>query len=192
MENKFSHFIEKRFLKWALILAIIIVLNLFFVFSVQLIYTQPHYDDFCKQEQVHIVPETQEECLAVGGQWTEGRFIQRGFPRPERLEPPVIEEETKGYCNEDFTCRQEFQDARKLHERNFFVALVILGTIILIGSFILRSFEVVATALSAGGVVTLIIASIRYWSDMDDYLRVIVLGIALAALIWVGARKFRK
>jgi len=190
--NITSHFAKPRFLKWALVLAIIIILNLFFVFSVKLVYETPHYDDFCEPKQVHIIPETQEECLEIGGQWVEGRFIQRGLPHPARIEPPVIEEEVKGYCNEDFTCRQEFQDARQLYERNFFVALVVLGTITLIGSFILRSFEAIAPAFSAGGVLTLIIASIRYWSDMDDYLRVIVLGIALAALIWVGARKFRK
>ena len=185
-----SNLSKSGIFKWALIAAIIIVLNLFYIFSIKLIYNEPHHEDFCKEEQVRIVPQNQEDCLVVGGQWVEDRFIQRGFPRPERLEPALIEKEDGGYCNEQFTCRQEYQDARKLHERNVFVALVILGTLTLIWSFVLRSFEVVATALSFGGVLTLIIASIRYWSDMEDYLRVIVLGIALATLIWIGVKKF--
>lgn len=183
---------KSRFLKWVLIAAIIIVLNLFFVFSVQLVYKSPTYEQFCPQEQVHIVPEIKDECVAIGGQWNEGNFIQKGLPQPARLEPPVIKEERQGYCNESFTCSKNFDDARKMHERNFFVALVALGTATLIAGLLLRMFEVVAASFSAGGVLTLIIASVRYWSEMDEYLRVIVLGIALAALIFVGVRWFTK
>jgi len=121
----------------------------------------------------------------------EGKFIQRGFPRPERIEPAIIEEELKGYCNEDFTCRQEYDDARKLYKRNVFVALIVLGTLTLVASFVLRAIAVIAPALAMGGVLTLFIASVRYWSEMQDYLRVIILGIALVALLWAGVKKFK-
>src|SRR3989338_10331839 len=181
---------KSRFLKWVLVVAIVIVLNLFFVFSVELVYKSPDYENFCPQEQVHVVPETKDECITVGGQWVEGNFIQKGLPRPASLEPATIQEEKPGYCNEYFTCSQSFSDAQKVYERNFFVALVILGTITLIGGMLLRIFEVVSASFGAGGVLTLVIASVRYWSDMNDYLRVIVLGIALAALIFVGIKWF--
>ncbi len=184
-------FTKSNLLKLALAAAIIIVLNLFFVFSIQLIFDKPEYDDFCGKEQVHIVPETQEECITVGGQWIEGTFVQKGLPRPERLEPVVIREDQEGYCNEDFTCREGFQDAHLLYERNFFVALVILGTLTLVASFVLRAIAVVAPALAAGGVLTLFIASVSYWSEMQDYLRVIILGIALIALLWAGVKRFK-
>ena len=187
-----DHFFSKsNLLKLALAAAIIIILNLFFIFSIQLVFEKPKYDDFCGREQVHIIPETQEECLTVGGQWVEGTFVQRGLPRLERLEPVVIREDQKGYCNEDFTCREEFQDARLFYERNVFVSLILLGTLTLIASFLLRAIAVIAPALAVGGVLTLFIASVRYWSEMQDYLRVIILGIALVALLWAGVKRFK-
>lgn len=180
------------FIKLALAAAIIIVLNLFFIFSIQLVYKQPKYEDFCGREQVHIIPETQDECVAVGGQWVEGVYVQKGLPRPGSLEPAPIEEERRGYCNEDFTCAKEFDSARLLYERNVFISLVVLGTLTLVASFLLRAIAVVAPALAAGGVLTLFIASVRYWSEMQDYLRVIILGLALAALLWAGIKRFSK
>jgi hypothetical protein len=40
-------------------------------------------------------------------------------------------------------------------------------------------------------VLALIIGSIRYWSDMDDILRVALLGIALGSLLGIAWKKFR-
>ena len=60
-----------------------------------------------------------------------------------------------------------------------------------IGSFFIASFEVVSLGLSLAGILSLIIGSMRYWSAMDDYLRVVILGLALAALIYIGIKKFR-
>lgn len=181
-----------RILKIGVGIAIVIVLNLFFIFSIQLVYNEPQYEDFCPQEQVRVVPQNKEECLAVGGQWVDDKFIQRGLPRPERLEPAVIEKEQEGYCNPEFTCREDFEDARATYERNVFVGLVAFGTLTLIASFVVRALAVIAPALSTGGVLALIIASVRFWSHMDEYVRVIVLGVALVALIWLGVKKFNK
>ena len=170
-------------LKWILVVGLVVVLNLFFNFAIQLIYDAPEYTDFCEEKQVRIQPETQEECLAEGGQWTEDRFIRA--VRVEELAPAV-----KGYCNTDFTCRQEFDDTRSVYNRNVFVVLAILGVAsIVLGVFI--SASSVSLGLSLGGVLSLVIASIRYWSDMDEILRVIILGFALVALIWVGIKKLR-
>jgi len=180
-----------KFLKWALGAGITSLLALFFVVSTQLVLEKPQYDDFCENPQVRIIPQTQEECLVVGGQWTDDKYIQKRLPTRFSNDAPVIEIESEGYCDIDFTCREEYGDATKLYERNFFVSLVVLGTATLIASFLVHSLVVVAPALSAGGVLTLFVASVRYWSEMEDYLRVIVLAIALAALIWVGIKKFK-
>lgn len=190
MKNSF--FRTSNLLRWAFGIAIVLILNLFFVVSTQLVSEKPEYNDFCIDKQVRIIPQNQDECVELGGQWTEDRFIQKGLPTRVPGEIPVIKEEVKGYCNTDFTCRGEYTDARKVYERNFFVTLVILGTLTLIVSFIFRSLAVVAPALATGGVLAYLIASIRYWSDMSDYLRVIVLGIALITLIFVGVKKFQK
>ncbi|MEX0933867.1 MAG: hypothetical protein WD003_01215 [Candidatus Paceibacterota bacterium] len=184
-----KNFTQSRFLKWFLGGGITILLALFFVVTAQLILEKPEYTDFCEERQVRIIPETQNECTEIGGQWTEDRYIQKHLP-VGGIEPAPIQVEQKGYCDPDFTCRAEYQDAQELHERNFFIALVIFGTLTLIGSFIARPLTAVAPALAAGGLLTLIIASARYWSYMQDYLQVIILGIALVALIGFGVKKF--
>jgi len=178
-------------LKWALILGIIIVLNLFFAYAIKLFYDRPLYTDFCEEKQVMVIPETQEECVAVGGQWTEDKYIQRDLPAPGKVSIPVIETERKGYCDSDYTCRKQYEEATKLYERNVFVVWVVLGVMLILGSFFLAGYEAVSLGLSLGGVLSLIIGTVQFWSNMDDYLRVIVLGIALAALIWMGIKKFK-
>ncbi|MFC1720911.1 hypothetical protein ACFL0K_01515 [Patescibacteria group bacterium] len=179
-------------LKWGLILGIVIVTNLFFAYVIQVFYPEPEYTGFCEEKQVRVIPETKESCLEVGGQWTDDKYIQRGIPRGEGVvDIPVIETEREGYCDPDYTCRQEYQDARELYERNVFVILVILGVILIIGSFFVAAYEAVSLGLSFAGILSLIIGTMRYWSAMDDYLRVIILGIALAALIYIGIKKFK-
>jgi hypothetical protein len=50
--------------------------------------------------------------------------------------------------------------------------------------------EVLALAFSWGGVLSLFIASLRYWSDANNILKVIILAIALGSLIWTAVKKF--
>jgi len=195
MENLDNNIDEKpksqKALKWVLILGIMLVVNLFFNYAIAVFYDEPEYDNFCEEKQVRIIPETQEECLVVGGQWTEDRFVQKTLPRTGEIAVPVIEEERKGYCDPNYTCGQEYKDAKEIYERNVFVILVILGVALIVGSLLIAGFEAVSLGLSLGGVLSLIIGTMRYWSNMDDYLRVIVLGIALATLIWLGIKKFK-
>ncbi len=185
---------EKRtssILKWGLILGIVIVTNLFFAYAINLLYPDPEYKDFCEEKQVRVIPETKDSCLEVGGQWTDDAFIQKGVPRIGEVYVPIIETEREGYCDPDYTCRQAYKDANDLYERNVFVMLAILGTILIIGSFFVATYEAVSLGLSLAGVLSLIIGTVRYWSAMDDYLRVIILGLALAALIYTGIKKFK-
>ncbi|MBI4118575.1 MAG: hypothetical protein HY455_03515 [Parcubacteria group bacterium] len=185
------HLKPHAFLKWGLVAATVIVLDLFFVFGVQLVYETPEYTNFCKQEQVRIVPQKKDECVAVGGQWVDDQFLQKGFPRGY-TEPAPIEVLKEGYCDPEFTCRKEFEDAHQLYNRNSFIVLVILGTVALLGSFFLRMYEIVSIGFGLGGILTYIVASMRYWADMPDYLRVGILGLALAALVYAGIRWFGK
>lgn len=176
-----------RFAKFSFIIAVIIVLNLFYVYAVGLVYDEPKYETFCPQKQVTIVPQTQEACVAEGGAWTEDPYYGKPVPRAVVENAPVV----SGYCNLDFTCSQNFEAVRKVYERNFFVALVVLGVATLLGSFALSAYGTLMTGLSFGGVMTLIVASIRYWGEMNDWLRVVVLGVALATLLYVGAKWFK-
>ncbi len=178
-------------LKWALILAIIVVVNIFFASVVQLAYPSPEYNDFCEEKQVKIIPENQEDCEEVGGKWYEDKYIQRTVPG-EGVEIPIIEQEQEGYCDTDYTCRGAYDDARELYERNVFIAWIAFGIILILIAVLIPGLGAIMHGFSLGGVLALIIGSIGYWSDMDEYIRVIVLGIALIALIIIGIRKFRE
>lgn len=176
-------------LKWALIVAIVVVLNLFFNYAVSLVYEAPKWEVFCKQEQVNIAPENQKECIDKGGAWNEGGDVTiKGNVAVPTVTPSG---ERVGWCDVNFTCQKEFNEAQRLYNRNVFVVLVVLGVISLVAGFFLSEITAVSLGLSFGGVLSFIVGSVRYWSDMDNYLQVIILGLALIALIWLGIKKIK-
>ena len=176
-----------RFLKWILVLGLVVVLNLFFGYAIDAFYKEPQFDKYCVQKQVNVIPETQKKCVEEGGQWNEDPTYVRKLS-PEMIDGPKI----TGYCNLYFTCQKDYDAAHKVYNRNIFVGLVVLGVLSLVAGFVIASYEAVSLGLSLGGVVSLIIAAIRYWSDMDEKLRVVVLGVALIVLIYLGIKKFRQ
>lgn len=179
---------KPKVLKWALIIGIVVVLNLFFNYAISLFYKEPNYDDYFRQPQVVEPITTKEACLQVGGQWTENPTYYKGeFATPV----PVTSPQITSYCNPDFTKQQEFSDAQKVYQRTIFIILVVLGVLSLVaGAFIAN--EIVTLGLSWGGVLSLVIASMRYWSSADNLIRVLILGFALAVLIWLAIKKFGK
>lgn len=177
---------ESKILKWSVIIGIVIVLNLFFNYTLSLVYGAPEYENFCPQTQVVTIPDNQNECVAEGGQWTP--VPKASLVRGE-LTTPVSTME--GYCDTQYTCRQEYQSAHDTHSRNVFIVLVVLGAIsVLIGNFFTKN-EVISSGLALGGVLSFVIASMRYWGAANDLIRVIILAIALGILFWIATKKFK-
>jgi len=175
-----------KVLKWLLILGIVIVLNMFFVYAIRVLYQPPTFEAFCPVSQVTQSPSTAAECTAVGGGWT-----QNAEPAPAPKGAIVAIQQPAGYCDVNFTCQKNFTAANSVYNRNVFVALVILGVLSLIAGFFIKKSAAVSLGLSLGGVLALIVGSVRYWSDMNDYVRVIVLAAALAVLVYIGIKKVR-
>ena len=175
---------QPRVLKWSLIIGIVIVLNLFLNYSISLIYKSPDYIAYCPNNQVTEIVSTKVQCLAVGGQWN-GNVYQGKPLAPNELSVPA------GYCDQQFTCRKGFDDASAKYDRNIFVALVALGALaVLLGNFFKRN-EVIASGLALAGVLSFIIASMRYWSRANDLIHVIILAFALGILFWIAFKKFK-
>jgi len=179
---------NKNFLKWPLIIGIAVVLNLFFAYAIKVAYPGQEREDFCPREQKIEKIETAEECIKQGGQWDES------FVRPNPSGSPTSGEglNERGYCNREFICAQKYQDFREGYERNVFIILVVLGALTLGASFLSHFNQVLSTAFSFGGVLTFVVASIRYWELAPDWLHLLILGIALASLIWLGVKKFQE
>jgi len=173
-----------KILKWSLVLGIVIVLNLFFAYALKVIYKAPEYNQFCVEKQVIERIDTEESCVEQGGQWNKN-IIDKG------LISGTTVVEVPGYCDMNFTCSNDFRDAQEKYEKNVFMTLVALGVVSIIISFLIVSAEVVSMGLSLGGVLSFIVASIRYWQYASEYLQVVILGLALIVLIWLGIKKFK-
>jgi len=192
MENNTSSHRGTRLLQWSLTIAIVIVLNLLLNVGVQLFSPEPKYDDFCEAKQIQKQYTEQESCLSVGGQWVEGDVRQL----PSRGEAvsvtaPIKYVEQEAYCNPNFTCAKEFSTAREEYNRNVFLVLVAGGLIsLLIGAYALTS-TAVSLGFSWEGVLSFVVGTIHYWSDINEYLRFVLLIIVLGVLVWLGVKKLR-
>jgi len=169
-------------IKWSLIIGIVIVVNLFINYAISMVYESPKYENYCKQEQVIEAVTTQDVCLTKGGQWNQNTYMD-----------PVIVGKTiaNGSCDLQFTCRTEYDNASKVYERNIFIILVSFGIILVAGSFALAFNWILSVSAAMAGILSIIIASVRYWSEADNWLRVLILFIALCALIYFAVRKFK-
>ncbi len=171
--------------KWALIIAIVIVTNLFFNYATSLVYVEPNYEKYCPADVYNRAYENKNQCLENGGMWSE-----QVVPVDTKI-TNAKKTEITGYCNPTYTCQKKYDGASKLYDRNIFIVLVSLGVlIILAGAFV--SVPLLSIAFSWSGVLSLVIASMRYWGSADSIVRVIILGAALVALIWLAVKKFGK
>jgi len=179
-----------RVLFWSLVAGIIIVLNLFFNYTASLVFDSPEFETYCPVELTNKAYQNKEECLIVGGSWTENTTPY--IPKEELVRSPDLSQNITGWCNATYTCQKGFEGAEKVYNRNIFIVLVVLGVLSIVLGFMFAGISAVSLGLSLGGVLSLIIGSMRYWSDMNDILRVLVLALALAVLIWLGVKKIRE
>lgn len=181
--NTSEHLINQKnskLVKVSVIVAIIIVMNMFFNYTVSLVFKEPVFNDYIKQSQIVESIDTKEKCISVGGQWSE-------YAKPTEKGKTEIE----GYCNENYTNQLNYENAKKIYDKKVFITLTVLGVVSLIlGGFI--GISVLSIAFAWGGVLSLFIASVRYWTQADNLVKVIILAIALGALVWLAIKKFNK
>lgn len=172
-----------NFLKWALALALVIVVNLFFHYVIATFYIEPKFEIFCPNQNVVVTDAP--ACVAGGGQWTNNQFS------PKQVTEAVKNGEPLGWCDVNFTCNKNYTDAQSIYSRNVFIVLIVLSLAVLsLGVFI--PIEVLSLGFSWSGVLSLIIASIQYWSDANNWMRLVILVLALVALIWLAVKKFKE
>ncbi len=173
----------KTVLKWTLAIALVIVANLFFYYVIATVYPMPKFEGFCPMQPA--VYNDANACVDAGGQWTNNQFS------PKQVTEALKEGQPLGWCDPNFTCNKHFADAQSIYNRNVFIVLIVLSLVVLgLGIFI--PLEVLSLGFSWSGIVSLIIASGRYWSDADNWMRVIILVVALGLLIWVAVKKFKE
>ncbi len=196
-----------KFKQVFLAIAIAIVFVFFVGFGIASFYKSPQYEDFCVQKEFKEII-TLEKCEAENGKWT---VYDREIPKPVIMDSnqllctkisdvgknvtlncETLEQiQQSGYCDLDFYCREDFDNAREKYNRNVFIVATGIGIITLIIGFALKMASVSA-GLMGGGVLTTLYGVVRYWTDLPDYGRFIILGIALIILIWLGYKKLKQ
>lgn len=157
--------------------AIALVSVFFFAYAVQAVYPAPQYEDFCGDRDVVRFFDNKVDCEAVGGMWDPSVEVPK-------------EVGVSGHCDSDFSCRNEYEDARRPYEQKVFFANLIIGVVVFVVAFFL-GLEAVSSGLMGGAVLLMVYGSIRYWEELTDIWRTLMLGFALVVLIWLGYNKLR-
>ncbi len=149
--------------KWALAIGIAIVFNLFENYGIATFSDEPAYSDFC------------EETF---------------YPRPAKLDENITQAEFEALNEKQKQCNEAYNEARKVYDGNVFIILVVLGVIaVLAGVFI--QVQAVASGFLFGGILSVMIGTLRNWSHLADVWRFVILGLVLALLVWIGFKKLK-
>jgi len=176
-------------------IAIALVLVFFLAYAMNTIYPEPKIDEMC--EGIAYRTEIDSCDDYNGGTITKGE-LRIPYPEEGINDCYCREIDAKGtlkceITNPDYEeCRKEYNDSREKHGRTSFVVLVMLGlAAILIGGFVIK-VNAVSQGIMGGGVITLLYSAMRFWGSIEDYARLIILGVTLFILIWVGYKKFKE
>ena len=178
-----------KFVRWAVMLGIVIVLNLFFMVIRGLAFPEPQYNDFCPVSPAP-APITAQTCVTSGGIWTTtlGAPVP---PTPNELKNETASQTPGGYCDTTSKCNATYQKADDQYQMEGFIMLVGLGVLAIIVGVLPLGSSIVSTGLSYGGVLSFVIASAQYWSGAGNWLRLAISVIALIALIYIGFKRFK-
>ena len=88
-------------------------------------------------------------------------------------------------------CYDEFKPVENLYQRNVFIILSILGVLTILIGLGIKNVQALSFGLMLGGLINIIQGILRYWSEMNEYLRFVILGILLALLIWISYKKLK-
>lgn len=166
---------KPKFVRWAVMLGIVIVLNLFFLVARSLVLPEPQYQDYCLAAMATTTPQTQDACVTAGGAW-----------QPDL----TAKDTTTGYCDVTAKCQGDYQKDFDQYQLYSFIVEVGLGVLALLVGIIPLGSSIVSTGLSYGGVVSFIIAGAQYWGDANSWLRLAMSIIALGTLIYIGFKRF--
>ena len=176
-----------KFVRWALMVGIIIILNVFFVVVKGILFPAPQYSDFCPANQPS--PVDQPSCVTAGGIWNSstGAVPPAATNSIKETAPQV----PSGYCDMTPKCQAPYDKATKDFQGKSFVLMIGLGALALIVGMLPLGSSIVSTGLSYGGVLTFIIGSTWYWNDAPQLIQLGISALALGALVYTGLKHYR-
>jgi hypothetical protein len=171
-----NSFLNSLFTKVLLISLIAILTTLFLWQALQIVKPAPEYDNFCAPDLFAQDISTDSACTELGGKW-------------EKANPAA--KDIGDYCNVTFSCQKEYDVAAKEYSGIAFIILVSAGIILSLAGFLIRGSLVVTNGLLSGGVLTIFTGSVSHWSYLYPWAKVLLLGAALALVLYVTWCKFK-
>lgn len=161
-----------------LALIIAIVLCSFVIYLIQAIKPSPKYEDYCNINSPYYENITKDICEANNGIWTPQEIQCIRAPCPQ------------GYCDFYAKCNEKFQGVQDKYNLVVFIITVIIGLIAVFLGITLHLTSV-SLGLMLGGAFLILYGTMAYWYNLTNWIRVVILGIALVVLIWLGYKKLK-
>lgn len=163
----------------------IFVLTMFVVvYGISTFYSSPEYSDFCDKNIIPVIVDDKENCEEIGGKWNVQDIRCVTTPCPQ------------GYCERDFTCRQDYDGAREDYSRTLFLIAIVMGLLLIVLGAFLFNLDFVGGGLMAGGVGTIIYGTMSYWQFAYDWFKFSISLVGLVILIgfayWFNKRIGKK
>ena len=171
--------------KVALTLGIAVLFTLFIVFLVDAIYESPKYENYCTQPYYQ-KPASLNCPVVYGEELAQKCYKDKGELRYHYDEKGC---ETDPYCD---YCSRDFNSINSKYNKNiFFISAIVAILAIVAGLYLPKKVDAIASGFIFGGILVLLQGTVRVFGDLGKYPRVVVLGIELILLIWVGYKKVR-
>jgi hypothetical protein len=151
--------------------AIAVVALLFIIYGINTFYKQPDMNTLCGTVEYRVIvescPENDVDC-----------FCDTKENRCEKTNPVYLE------------CMNNYENARENYNLTIFIIMSILGALMVIGSFFIPN-NTVSFGIMGGGILSILVGVLRNWSNVQDWMRFLLLGIILVALVWIGYNKMK-
>ncbi|MDO8628160.1 MAG: hypothetical protein Q7R56_00200 [Nanoarchaeota archaeon] len=178
----------------SLTIGIAVLFALFIGFAIDAFYPAPEYNTYCKPEaqpfygKPYQEPYNTSACPKINA---NDPLYKSCTPDKGYVTYKLDENgcQVNPYCE---TCQVEYDSANKVYSRNLFFMTAIIGIIAILAGLIFITLDAVASGFMFGGIFLIIYGTIRVFGDLSRIMRVIVLGIELILLVYIGIKKTRK
>ena len=172
----------------ALAIGIAILGALFIGFAIDAAYGEPKYEDFCKNTYYnYAAPQkaipTNVVCMPDPAEILNSCSQEKGYVDHKGYDANGCPAEP--FCN---YCQKDYNAAQEKYNFNLLWITAPIGLILIILGLYLTAPTISAGLLFAG-ILTLAQVTIRIFGNLGKFSRVLILGIELAILIWIGYKK---
>jgi hypothetical protein len=152
-------------------IAIIILTISVAVYGINTFYDRPEYSDFCDEFLTAQYINNSAECDSVGGKWNV-------------LDGPRTVDGSKDYCDRNYFCGQEYENANEKYSKVVFMIAIPLGILVIILGAVVFGLEAVGAGLMGGGVGIILYGVGGFWQFAQDWLKFLLSLVGLVILIW--------